>query len=63
MIKQELSDVIELKIQGYKDAFEIIRETILTKVSLSPGTLGLPSGGANESSISLNIRERECSCP
>ena len=51
-------DVIELKIQGYKDAFEIIRETILTKVSLSPGTLGLPSGGANESSISLNIRER-----
>lgn len=51
-------DVLEIKVDGYREAFESIRETILTKVSLSPGTLGLPSGGARESSMALNIRER-----
>lgn len=51
-------DVVDVKIRGYREAFETIRETILTKVSLSPGTLGLPSGGARESSMALNIRER-----
>ena len=51
-------DVVQLSIQGYKDALESTREMVLTKVNLSPGTLGLPSGGGNESSLSLNIRER-----
>lgn len=48
----------ELIIQGYREAFESIREVILMKSNLSPGTLGLPSGGARESSMALNIRER-----
>lgn len=48
----------ELVVQGYRDAFESIREVILMKSNLSPGTLGLPSGGARESSMALNIRER-----
>jgi hypothetical protein len=51
-------DVINLNIQGYKDALEATREMVLTKVNLSPGTLGLPGSGGNESSLSLNIRER-----
>jgi hypothetical protein len=48
----------ELMVQGYRDTFESIREVILMKSNLSPGTLGLPSGGARESSMALNIRER-----
>lgn len=51
-------DVVDVNVEGYRAAFEAIREEILMKVSLSPGTLGLPSGGARESSMALNIRER-----
>jgi hypothetical protein len=52
-------DIVAVNIQGYRDAIESSREMVLTKVNLSPGTLGLPSGGGgNESSQSLNIRER-----
>lgn len=51
-------EALKVEIKGYRDAFETIREEILMKVSLSPGTLGLPSGGARESSMALNIRER-----
>jgi len=51
-------DIEEIKIVGFREAFEAIRENILMKVSLSPATLGLPSGGARESSMALNIRER-----
>lgn len=55
MIERE---TIKLEIQGFRDALETTREMILTKINLSPATLGLPSGGARESSMALNIRER-----
>lgn len=53
-------DVIQLNIDGYKNALETLREEVLIKTSLSPGTLGLkmPGAGSRESAEALAIRER-----
>jgi len=51
-------DIHKLEIIGYRDAFHTIRENILSKVGISPATVGLDSGGANASGEALNIRER-----
>lgn len=48
----------DIKMEGFKSAIEQIQEQILMAVSLSPGTLGLSTGGSRESSEALEIRER-----
>jgi hypothetical protein len=48
----------EIKIQGYKDSMDKLRNTVLEKVGLSPSTIGINSGGSNESADALRVRER-----
>jgi hypothetical protein len=51
-------DVVDIKVDGYKQSFMAIREAILMSVGLSPSTLGIDGAGANASGEALNIRER-----
>lgn len=51
-------DITDPVIAGFEASIDKIREEILMKVSLSPGTLGLSIGGARESSEALEVRER-----
>jgi len=51
-------DLVDIKVDGYKQAFMVIREAVLMQVGLSPSTLGIDGAGANASGEALNIRER-----
>jgi len=51
-------EVVDVKVQGYLDTMDSIRASILSKISISPGTLGIDVAGANSSGEALNIRER-----
>lgn len=51
-------DINNPVVKGFIETKESLREQVLTKVSLSPSTIGMPSGGARESSEALEIRER-----
>ena len=51
-------DITDIDVSGFENTIQQIKEEILMKVSLSPGTLGLQTGGAKESSEALEIRER-----
>lgn len=51
-------DIVKLEVQGYIDAINKYRLIALETIGLSPATLGIDSGGANQSGEALNIRER-----
>ena len=51
-------DIVDLKTEGYINTINKYRLIALEKIGLSPATIGIESGGANQSGEALNIRER-----
>lgn len=47
----------EIKVQGYIDTLNQLRNTILERVGLSPATVGIEGAGANASAEAIRIRE------
>lgn len=54
-LEHKVTDVV---VQGYLDTMDRIRSSILSKISISPATLGIDVAGANSSGEALSIRER-----
>lgn len=50
-------DTPTIQASGYLDSMEAIQRSILSKVGLSPATIGIQDGGANSSGEALTIRE------
>lgn len=48
----------EVKIQGYKDSMDKLRDTVLEKIGISPATIGIDNAGGNASGEALRLRER-----
>ena len=48
----------EIKIEGYKNSMDKLRNTVLEKIGISPATIGIDSSGGNASGEALRLRER-----
>ena len=48
----------EIKIEGYNDTLNKLRDTVLERIGISPATIGIDGAGAAASGEALRLRER-----